>query len=181
MIYFSWITSTHWCVARSFKPFLVGSIPTRSTKTNRSMRLLDLFEDADDEIIARLKAIARRDVVPLFHPKETEIKKEMRAFLDPSGEIIAAWPRDAMITHAEMGDYHGRQMKTMTPMAQNIYNCVSLRPPTPLEIRMSHGTKLPTLYVKNDNLADNRWQTIPDYLKRYSHNMRTYRPLHQDA
>lgn len=134
---------------------------------NSSMRLQDLFEDADDEIIARLRAMARKDIVPLFNPRFRDLPNErMRAFVSPKGEIIAAWPAFGM-THAEIGDYHGGRMETVSPLARNIYNCVILYPP---------GRFTKEWQVGNDNLASNRPMPIADYVKAYANRMTKYEP-----
>ena len=129
------------------------------------MRLLHLLEDADDEIISRLKAMARRDVVPLFDPRFKDLPNDrMRAFLSPDGRIVAAWPAFAM-THAEIGDYHGGRMDTVSPLARNIYNCVILYPPG----RFSNGWR-----VGNDNLASNRPMPLEEYINLYGSKMAKY-------
>lgn len=138
------------------------------------MRLNDLFEDADDELIARIKAMARRDVVPVFFPRLPDVRKEMRAFLSSDGTIVAAWPRDAMITHAEMGDYHGGRMASISPLARNTNNCVTIRPPD-----ARRGER--TIMVKNDNHADNGWMPIGTYAMRYASRMADYRPRGETA
>ena len=143
-----------------------GSSPALGT-INNHMRLHDLFEDADDEIITRLRSMARRDVVPLFHPRPNEIDQEMRAFLDRNGDIIAAWPRDAMITHAEIGDYHEGRMRSISPLARNINNCVSVRPPN-----RRYGES--TLMVKNDNHWDNKWMPLERYIGANRDKMASY-------
>lgn len=135
---------------------------TAGQRLNISMRLLDLLEDADDEIIARLKAMARRDVVPLFDPRPRDLPNDkMRAFLSPDGRIVAAWPAFAM-THAEIGDYHGGRMDTVSPLARNIYNCVILYPPNKFSKEWRVG---------NDNLASSAPMGISAYLKAYSDRM----------
>lgn len=150
-----------------------GSNPALGT-INKIMKLRDLLEDADDEMIARIKAMARRDVVPIFDPRPSEIRKPMRAYLSKEGRIVAAWPRDSMITHAEMGDYHGGRMSTISPLARNINNCVTVRPPD-----ARYGEK--GLMVKNDNHADNRWMPIDAYFSRYGTSMASYRSLGEPA
>lgn len=131
------------------------------------MRLSDLLENADDELIARIRAMARRDVVPIFNPRPRDIRDVMRAFLDHDGSIVAAWPRSSMITHAEMGDYHGGSMRTISPLAKNINNCVSVRPPI-----VAKGEK--SLMVRNDNHLDNSWQPLAAYMARHGKNMTRY-------
>lgn len=138
------------------------------------MRLCDLFENADDELIARIKAMARQDVVPIFHPRPQDIRDVMRAFLDADGAIVAAWPRSGMITHAEMGDYHGGRMRTISPLARNINNCVSVRPPVRSRGEIS-------LMVRNDNHHLNNWQPLADYLKRYANHMTRYQGTAEPA
>ena len=131
------------------------------------MRLQDLFEDADDEIIARLKALARRDVVPIFHPRPQEIRQEMRAYLSKDGSIVAAWPRDAMITHAEMGDYHKGRMASISPLARNVHNCVTIRPP---DRRRGETENM----VKNDNHWDSTYRPLSRYMQDNQDRMAEY-------